>query len=704
MNVSKENALKYIEPSGNFVIPVYQRNYDWKQENCKCLFNDICDIISNKSSHFIGTICSKIEGRNKTIIIDGQQRLTSLSLLLKALADESDSPTLKERIIKQYLTNPYIEDASKRIKLIPIKKDKNIYDKIVDHDLTDLNLSFFDEIEQCSNVFLNYVLFRDLIKAAITQNSFNLNDIFEAIQRLVLVEISLDNENPQLIFESLNSTGLSLTNADLLRNYLLMSLDYSEQEKLYEKYWHEIENMVNPNNMERFMLHYLIFKRRSNAIILNSKRNSLSPKNLYFFFKKQFPLDLTNIELVFKDLFKYASYYKHFVYNSLTNFSSLSPLDKVFYELFYTLDESSAAVLFMYLYELYDTNRITEDELIKVTRISISYSLRSKVCHSKSFNLQFSPLVIQKLENDFLKDSFVNIFWKAITYGKGQQAFQDDIKFKNELISQDMYSASSRTLSKYILFTLEKNGPSAKELPLYQDATIEHVLPQKLSEEWKEYLKNFDDLSNYEKSLHLFGNLALTNYNSELSNKLFDEKKEFYLKSSFAYSRELVSYNKWTSDEILSRGEYLVNKALEVWPYKEDEKESSLNMNTEYGLYGDLSLFSGIKPKKARILEQDYEVSSWSDLMTLVAKKYYEADKESFFNLIGNKEFPGNKDVISRSNAGMKRYGTISDGLYIFTNFNSEAILLSIKCIIENYDRANDTDTINEFTFSVRSN
>jgi len=708
MRVSKLDTTFLSISNQVFVIPVYQRNYDWKLDNCKQLFQDIEDIVGRNKKHFIGTVCTKLEGRWKTVIIDGQQRITSLMLLFKAIYDECDDPVTKDRIKNQYLQNPYPKTEEDKIKLKPIKKDIDIYNKLIKYDYDDQKFDAFTDIEKDSNVFKNYQFFRGALNNKIKDGKYTLEEFIDALERLELVELVLEDENPQVIFESLNSTGLSLTNSDLLRNYLLMSLDYSEQERLYTQYWHEIEKLIGSDNIEQFMVHYLIFRRETDSIIQNGKKAKVSGRTLYYAFKKYYSVtsDIKEIEEIFKDMYKCAKFYKHFIFTHNINFSNLSLIDRALYELFFLIGEKPASILVMYLFEILESNEITEEEFIECIRICISYSFRARICGTTSFSTQFAPLAIQRLKNlsDY-KTDFIDKFWQVITSGKGKQSFQNNEQFRKALIENEIYTSMKSSGTKYLLYTIEKNGSLSKELPPFSGSTIEHVVPQTLTKRWAAYLEEKNDIKNYESNLHRLGNLALTNYNSELSNKDFEEKKKILSNSNYENTRSIATFTDWTSAQILKRSVSLADKALKVWFLKDGiSDERSIDTGKTYDLTADFDSFSGLKPSFVGVCDEEIEVSNWSDFLVFTARKFYEKNPLIMDELAKNQAlFPGNKQVISHSCSDMRRYGEVGGNWYILTNFDSQSILECIEAIANIFDKKFETNYKEDIWFTIKN-
>lgn len=702
MDVKKTNIKRFITSSDIvFVIPVYQRNYDWKKENCVQLFNDIKNLICNDKTHFIGTICYKMDGRYKSVIIDGQQRITTIMLLLKALYDSCNDEKLKKKINEQFLTNPY-SDGDLKLKLKPIKKDEATYKALLDNDLA--------LVDKNSNIYTNYLLFKDLLKDLIKK--YNPDEIEDAIERLEVVEISLTDENPQIIFESLNSTGLGLTNTDLLRNYLLMSLDYPTQERLYLSYWLKIEELLGSDKMENFMVDYLIFQRRTNSISENGKSARISSKNLYTSFKKQFP-NITGtdshiaIENCFIDLYKFAKIYKHFIYSEKTTFSSLSKIDKKLYELFYLLNESAASILLMCLFDKFQSGIINEETLEKLIDICITMAFRSKVCGTYGLSsAQFAALAIQKIYSNplFFNENIFDNFWIVLSSGNGKYSFPTDNEFKFSLTTSNLYQSLRSNITKYLLYKLEKQQPHSKELPEYGNATVEHIMPQTLSDKWIKYIKDNGQIDTYEKYLHTLGNLALTNYNSELGNKMFEEKKAEYKRSNYSLTESVSKYDIWNNEAIEDRSKRLSAIALKVWPASQLVQKNIAEIGTTYDLQSDFESFTKTKPSKCCVLGLEKNITNWTDFLELACLKFYEFDNENFKKLIDSEDTTISGFVSSDPNK-LNKPRKIIDGVYFETfKLHTSTCLEVIKGIAEYFEKIYDSNIQQSIWFSIRKN
>ena len=383
------------------------------------------------------------------IIIDGQQRITSMILFIKALYDLMNKSDTRDEIKLSFLKK-FKDNPNHPFKLKPIEYDRSVFEKLMSYDETDEKL--FSDEETSSAVYKNYSLF----KRCISESRYSSEQFYKAIYKLDIVKILLDVENPQEIFESLNSTGINLTDTDLIRNNLLMPLDYEIQEDFYKKYWLNIEKIIEPKNMETFMIQYLITKRKSNAVNRNGRKVQLSSNNLYGSFKK-------------------------------------------FYELIYILENKNAPIILMYLYN----QNISEEKFIEFVDILISLSFRAKICRKSGITPQFAGNVILKLYEKNQFENTVNEFWDAITFGTGDYTFPKDDEFLTELTTKNLYRNRKSDGCKYLLYSLEKNFGHSKELPDYnnENISIEHIMPQKLNSDWKKYLDSKNDLRLFRKSI-----------------------------------------------------------------------------------------------------------------------------------------------------------------------------------------------------------
>ena len=402
MNAGTISVLGFLgETKRIFNIPVYQRKYSWKEEQCKKLFDDLLNIkYQNKSLHFIGTIVyvdiNTSPSFKEFIIIDGQQRITTILLLLKAIYDEAKDEDFKEDLYNDYLINngKKIEEKHK-VKLKTVADDTKIFDKLILGE----NIENIEEIAKGNNILENYKYFRQrIVESKLTEDELN-----SLIEKLTMVYITLDKdkEDPQLIFESLNSTGLDLTHADLIRNYLLMGHPREIQEELYEKYWKKIERKISFSEITDFIRDYLTMK---NNIIPNKNKIYETFKEFY---EKNIK-DKIRIEEFLLEVDKYAKYYEWTrAFNS--KYEELNLVLKEFDE----LKNSVINPFLFYILNKFENNEISIEEVIKTCQIIQTYIVRRAVCNiqTNGLNKVFSTLAKELEIMEHLKVNFQKKFY-----------------------------------------------------------------------------------------------------------------------------------------------------------------------------------------------------------------------------------------------------------------------------------------------------
>ena len=681
---------EFISDKRTLVIPVYQRNYDWKTTNCEQLFNDLTRIVENGKDHFIGTFVYQHKPSagifQEFIIIDGQQRITSIILFAKAIYDLTDDEDLKEDIHATFIKHGKGELKGK-CKLRPTEYDRSTFEKLMTDDVFDENNFAGDEKK--SAMYRNYLFFREKLY----ESPLTLRKLHDAIYNLKVVSILLQEENPQEIFESLNSTGLDLSKADLIRNFLLMPLTYNKQEELYKNYWLKIEELLRPSdNVENFIIQYLITKRKSDAV-METKKQRLNTRNLYSTFKEFFWKNYSNADLFLRDLYRYAKFFRRFIFNDDTKFDNLSALDKKFYELVYLLDVTNAPIILMYLLDRYENKHFDEQTFINFVDALISLSFRAKVCGNTGITSQFAGNVLARLDKENYLDE--KIFWRAITFGKGRYSFPNDKDFQASLVSESLYTTIKSHGCKYLLYSLER-AMRAKELPSYSKATVEHILPQKLSNTWKQYLSTRNDSSAHELWLHTLGNLTLTEENSTLSNADFDAKKEIYLRSNYSYTRTLNDYSEWTAKQIQSRAKKLATEALKIWTLPEDFNATLPSAGNIVTLDSDFKSLKGTEPATLSIFGTEIKMPYWNWALREVVRQLYALDGDTFRRATQMENIRPNLFPSKPTNF------KIDEGFFMETGFDTESCLKIIKVLVENFDRLGDTNFKDEIQFTLK--
>ena len=553
MDARKANIYKFLSGDKQYIIPVYQRIYSWEIEECKRLWFDIVDMQKkNKNGHFVGSIVSITENdspsdMSKFTIIDGQQRITTLMLLLLSLRDyafihrEEKSINWK-KINNSFLKNPD-EDDDSQYKLLLTETDKDILISLIEKRPIDENLN--------SRLISNYNYFFSNIK----NMDLSLQDIYEAIGKLQIVNINLDrtSDEPQVIFESLNSTGKELSESDLIRNFVLMGLDNKQQKDIYKNIWRPMEQLFRYEKqtllMDRFFRDYLTMKL------------ARIPKldKIYEEFKMYTNnCEFSTLEDLCKDLYIYARYYTNMIFEQGTN----KNLINLYKEIKYLKMEVAFPFLLKIHYD-FERNLINEDELVSIIKLCISYVFRRNICDilTNSLNKTFATL-----KNEINVDDYINSIKAFFILKDDYKIFPNDEKFSSALKVKDIYHMRIRN---YILSSLENFNNKA---PInIENYTIEHIMPQtkNLSNVWKKELgKNYETVQ--KKYLHTIGNLTLTAYNSEMSNKSFSEKMEMnggFKESALRLNSYVVKQNEWNEKIIKERASILVEKALLIWKY-----------------------------------------------------------------------------------------------------------------------------------------
>lgn len=636
-----------------FEIPVFQRNYEWDKDQCEQLFKDLIVAWQTNTDHFIGAIVYVTETGNKMShiyrIIDGQQRLTSLTLLLKALADVDEQD--RDEIEEEYLTNKYLDDNN-HLKLKPVEHDYEAFSSVMN------NMVGFD---QASKVIDNYNYFRKLIK----DSEINSAELYEAMNHfnMVYIELSSDanEENPQVIFESLNSTGVSLSSSDLVRNFLLMKLDSQKQAELYKKYWVKIERMFATKTFAEFIRHYLIVKTH-----VSVKRNGV-----YNSYKDYFLSQGLSSEAALADLFKFASYYNQ-ILNHKAN-------DNKFNKILEHINVMDSKVVFPYLMllmNLLDAGETDQVEVNNLAHILESYLFRLKVCQlpTNGLNKIVVRLCDLSKENGNLKLRLLRLL---------KANFPDDRKLLDSLMEVDLYHQRNH-LAKLSLIVLEEHR--TRETINFDDAQVEHIMPQRLNAEWRLQVTNADKVK--EQYSGILGNLTLTKYNQEISNKSYSEKKEFYKDSNVSLTREVAEvYNKWGKDAIVNRTEKLTRELIRIFPMPDIKKISKEEVTREYTIDQSPDV-TGKKPVQITISENEYPVKTWRQMLITFLNDIWNKDSLNFDRIKENRQL--SRMLFRPRNAPEK----LENGTIVETNFSATVILAIITKISEICDIADQVSYV----------
>jgi uncharacterized protein with ParB-like and HNH nuclease domain len=663
MEVTNQFLHAFLEGSSKiFVIPVYQRDYAWTRNNCQKLWDDLVDMrVKNRPNHFLGTIVTVSSGFDVYTVIDGQQRLTTSSLFLLALHNYLNNKmdkTYDENILGQqildYLINKYSADKTQKIKLKPNKQDKEFFNSL-----------FEDKIEEIanSNIINNYNFFYEKI----SEEKISPRDVFEMFKRIKIVGIYLfrEQDDPQLIFESLNSTGVDLNAGDLIRNYILMDFEPSIQENLYKNYWMNIEK--NTGDTAEFVRNYLIFKTK-----LFIKRD-----NVYETFKK-FSNDSfdKNKELILKDLLYFARLFSYIVQiNNHPNQNINRQFNK-----FKKFEFTVAQPYLLDLLNDLEKDVINLQTVIDVTATIESYAFRKLIVDNttQGLNRFFTTLSKEIKKESNWQNDYVNILNYILLERRGPSRFPSDAEFENSLINKEIYLLKSKN-TNYLLESLEKYN-SAYPIDL-EELTIEHIMPQKLNEVWKKRLgTNFDEI--HKKYLHTLGNLSLTSKNSQLSNNSFEEKQKIdFQNSRLKLNFNLDGLNNWNEELIILRAKNLSNEAIKIWKYPTSTYTKASLQEQLYDLSSEEN-FSGLKPLKI-YFENDskvIEVKTWVEVLREVCKYLYSLSPTRFNELYESVEF---KRFFSNDKNELSRHLEFVQSKYVDKNLISNDIITLLSKICE---------------------
>lgn len=563
MKANETNFLNFLRKPAQFGIPIYQRTYSWKRKQCEQLWDDVVSAATDEtvSGHFIGSIVYIEEGLHphssipRLLVIDGQQRLATLILLLSALGRVIKKRGAEIDISQKKISNYYLfnieEDGDLRYKLLLTQSDK------------DTMIRLLEEKELPDPVSKQIVENCQFFEEQINKTDIDLMTLYRGIGKLIIVDIALDREhdNPQLIFESLNSTGLELSQADLIRNYVLMGLELKQQEELYNDYWSPMERSFGQIDytaqFDRFMRDYLTVKTETGSIP--------NIRAVYEAFKTHSHRSISgSVHDIVADIHQYS---KYFVRMALEKEE-----DKELREIFSdinTLKMHVAYPLFLELYDDYSQERLSREDLISILKLVESYVFRRAVCGipTNSLNKTFATF-----SKELDKEHYLESFMAALLLKDAYRRFPNDEEFMRELTVKDLYNFRSRN---YWLCKLENHNQ--RELVNVDECTIEHIMPQNenLSAEWRQELsENWKEI--HTKYLHTLGNLTLTMYNSEMSDRSFIEKRDMengFAKSKISMNNELAEVEYWNEEAIKKRAEMLAGLATHVWTYPQLETD-----------------------------------------------------------------------------------------------------------------------------------
>lgn len=558
---------KLLNTSRQFIVPIFQRNYSWQKSQYEQLWFDIlrASKFKEKQNHFIGSIVyidmGTPAGRpQQLLLIDGQQRLTTISILLCAIKDYVQKFNLETKLINlAKIKNQFLYNSDEiyedRYKLLLNVQDKETYIKLIDNTIFTVN-------KPAINIIKCYEFFYERIEDFIKQHG-QIDEIYAGIFKLSLVSISLDkdSDNPQMIFESMNSTGKDLSQTDLLRNYLLMDLTPEKQTRLYKTYWKPMEELFGEdiykndvNKFDYFIRDFLTLKSDTGYIC---KIN-----NVYENFKRYYLDNNCEKFAVLKDLFTYAKYYA-----CIDLLQENDDELKLYWQEFKKLDSHVVYPFLLKLYDDYSRQILIKEDFKKILQVVISYLWRRAICEIPTNSLSKTFATLYQAVD---KEDYVNSVIKAFVFKSSYKRFPSDYEVREKLQTKDIYHFRLR---KYLLEALE-NYYHKEPIDLNTaNYTIEHIMPQNIEHNlsWQQMLgENWQEV--HSLYLHTLGNLTITGYNAEMSNKSFWEKvngESGFKHSHLKLSESIVQCDVWNKKAIQRRTNILTDIILKIWKYPE---------------------------------------------------------------------------------------------------------------------------------------
>jgi uncharacterized protein with ParB-like and HNH nuclease domain len=643
MKASETKLVKIIEGTTQYLVPHFQRPYTWQRKDWETLWDDVDELRSgapeaSPAEHFIGAIVtapahSVPEGVTKYLLIDGQQRLTTLLLFLAAIRDRAKNigeEKLAARIQDLYLTNRF-QDGNDQYKLLPTQGKDSQGDRANFIAIVEGNAE-----GHRSGIANAYHHFHLKLRS---HDADDLTALTNALlSRVLLVSIVLErDDNPYAIFESLNAKGQPLSQADLLRNYFFMSIDSSRHDQIYHEKWVPMEESIGRANMEDFIRHFLM---REGAVVKQVE--------VYFTLKRQLErLGRDHAESVLQDLFVASSHYAKFL--NPTRESSTPIRERLV-----RIGRLRATVTWPFLLRLFQARadtKVTDEDVTTILDVIENFLVRRSVCGTirAELNKLFPALYDTALPFRTLPDGVREVL--------GSRNYPSDEEFLQSLQTRQLYGAGeARDRAKLMLERIEQSA-SPKELVRSDGLTIEHILPQTLSPGWREALGEAASEA-VEVHLHTLGNLTLTGYNAELSNADFLLKRRILAESNLSLNRDVAEAQSWGLSEIEARGHRLADAALAVWP--NFAPQASARRNTAV---------RGTIPSRLLIYEQTYDVKSWQDVLRITLEQITELGNDVFTAIVG--DFP---HYISLDPSGMRHPKQLPNGGFYESHLNAEQI------------------------------
>ncbi len=627
MNGSKNSMLLFMEGSNNrYIIPVYQRKYEWKNENCRQLYEDLQKIVrEGRSSHFFGSIVSAVVPNGSKIeyhIIDGQQRLTTVTLLLLAMRNlirqgklKAKAARLDEQMNQRFLIDPWALAEESQIKLRPVKGDREALRRLFEEP---------DEAEfdRASNLTLNYRFFCDMLMRMEASGKMTADELYAALGKLEIINITLDSgDNAQLIFESLNSTGMALYESDKIRNYILMSLPPKEQNRYYDAYWAKIEQCAK-EDLSGFIRDYLSVKQRLTPTI----------GEVYRAFKRYTQGAGMTTEALLEDILRYAKLFERL--QTCQSGLDEPKLDACLYRL-KRLEIVVTRPFMLEVLRLNQEGKLTVGDVLSVFLMTENYLFRRNICEvpTNALNKVFLNLNYEILRYDGTTARYAEKCAYTLLNKRESGRFPDDEEFSAALGAKQVYQMRGR-YKAYLFERLENYGTvETKDVFAHldnNDYSIEHIMPQTLTPQWRRALGGRAD-EIHAAWLHRLANLTLTGYNPELSNKSFREKRDTekggYKASGLRMNQKIACEDAWGESQMQRRSDELVHLARKIWAYPRTAFEPEKKLLESCALGENIDALTGREIAKYSYQNAEQPVSSWADMYGHVIRMLHETDR-----------------------------------------------------------------------------
>ena len=620
MKASETSVLNFIGGLDKvFIIPPFQRNYEWSNKQCEELFSDIENAFKKQKTHYLGNVVYYFGDNNGTefqelILVDGQQRISTIVLLLCALRDCEKDAEFQSKITTRYLKNDTSIDKF-RIRLKQTSYDYQSFLSVIEKTpIKDEN----------NNIIKNYKCFLRLLN----ETTISLVDIYNTIQKLEIVGVNLQIENDletvQTIFEKINSTGKPLSAADLMRNYLLISKSPIEQQRLYDNYWVNIETTVGNEFISRLAKNYLVIKTY----------DDVANEEIYSIFKEYFSNANVSHEKILQELEIYSKYF-----NWMRNFNTPNKqLNKHIQEL-NALKTEDVYPLYLYLMnKLYDTS---ENELVKIFKLLSDFLLRYRIVAPSGGGGALRAVIqklIEKMDNDEITASYDTLYFELSNSNTKAGRYPDDNDFYSALTQSRKYN---HTYGKVLLRKIEEAETKNIGVPL-EDITVEHFMPQTPNQWWYD---NFDGKEKtyliYEKYLNCIGNLGIMSqgYNASNSNKPWPDKLKFIQHVQFNLTKEVATNSDWKEEQIIFRNNDLAKRACAAIMKPLERTKPLMTVECENGLYpasDTTTNMSGSYVKDVLYKNKSLGITSWRYYFNAICKITSELDFEKFRSIVAD--------------------------------------------------------------------